>query len=389
MKRAPGFDVIVIGLGAMGSASAYQLARRGARVLGIDRFEPPHERGSSHGHSRITRLAVGEGAQYVPLVQRSHVIWRELEAEGAGELMVQTGGLVIGPADGRSDMHGQHDFVSSTIDVAQRLGIAHEVWDAAGIAAHFPQFVVAGNERAYFEPEAGLLRPERCVAAQLEQARRLGAHIVTGHAVTGLAAEGDSVVVTTACGHWRAARAVLTAGAWNPALAGGRYAEQLAVHRQLLHWFRPEEPALYVPGRCPVFIWAHGPGPADAFYGVPMADGLAGLKVGTQQYETHTDPDDLQRDVADAECAAMHARHVSGRLHGVSAQRVHAAACLYTVAPGARFIIDRHPQIEQVTVVSACSGHGFKHSAALGEALAERLLAGVSTIDLSPFAWPA
>ena len=381
------FDAIVIGLGAIGSATAYQLAKRGARVLGIDRYEPPHNMGSSHGHSRITRLAVGEGPEYVPLVQRSHAIWRELESQGAGELMQQTGGLVLGAAEGGGAMHGQADFVGRSIEVAQDFGIAHEVWDVAGITARYPQFVLSGDERGLFEPTAGVLRPERCVAAQLAAARRLGAQLITGQAVTALAADGDGVRVNTASGTWHGAHAVLCAGAWNPALAEGRFVEKLSVHRQLLHWFVPEEPAWYAPGRCPVFIWAHGPGLDDAFYGIPMIDGLAGVKVGSAQYAKSTDPDALEHEVSAAESAAMHARHVSGRLRGVSATRAHAAACLYTVAPGSRFVVDRHPHIEQVTVVSACSGHGFKHSAALGEALAEQLLTGASTIDLSPFAW--
>ncbi|HWK84789.1 MAG TPA: N-methyl-L-tryptophan oxidase [Caldimonas sp.] len=381
------FDVIVIGLGAMGSATAYQLARRGARVLGIDRFHPPHELGSSHGATRITRLSVGEGAEYVPLVRRSHRIWREIEAASGEELMLTTGGLVIGRMQGGSELHGQRDFVSMTIELARSFGIAHELLDADAIARRFPQFLVRCDERAYFEPEAGVLRPERCVAAQIELARRGGARIVTGEAVTGLAAEGDAVTVQTAIGCYHAAHAVVTAGAWIPGLVNGRYARTLRVQRQTLHWFEANEPASYAPGRCPVFIWSHGETASDAFYGVPMADGVAGVKVGTQQHEADTTPDTVERSVARAESEAMHARHVRGRLRGVGAQPVQAATCLYTVAPEARFVVDLHPEVERAMVVSACSGHGFKHSAALGEAVAETLLEGHSSLDLAPFAW--
>ncbi len=380
------FDVIVIGLGAMGSATLHQFARRGARVLGIDRFHPPHGLGSSHGATRITRLSVGEGPEYVPLVRRSHRIWREIEAALGEELMLTTGGLVIGPRQGGSELHGQRDFVNRTIELAETFGIQHEVLDADDIVLRFPQFLLRGDERGYFEPEAGVLRPERCVAAQIELARRAGARIITGQPVTGLAAEGDAVTVQTPTDRYQAGHAVVTAGAWIPELVNGRYARTLRVQRQTLHWFEANEPALYTPGACPVFIWSHGAAPSDAFYGVPMADGVAGVKVGTQQHEVDTTPDTVERTVARTESEAMHARHVRGRLRGVSALPVHAATCLYTVAPEARFIVDRHPQVERATVVSACSGHGFKHSAALGEALAETVLEGRSSLDLSPFA---
>ncbi len=381
------YDAIVIGLGAMGSATLYQLARRGARVLGIDRFNPPHEFGSSHGQTRITRLAVGEGPEYVPLAQRSHQLWREIEAQLGVELMVQCGGLVLGRPDGGGEMHGQGNFVSATIAVARQFGIAHEVLDARAIGERFPQFVLRGDEVGCFEAESGFLRPERCIAAQLELARGAGAHIVTGEAVTALKREGSGVAIISSGTTYRAAHTVLSAGAWNPALAGGRFAQLLRVRRQALHWFRPEEPALYAPGRCPIFIWSHGPRSSQAFYGIPVADAHGGVKVGTQQHEFDTEPDSAERSVSAAEGDAMHAQHVSGRLRGVSAQRTHAAACLYTVAPQSRFVIDRHPEIESATVISACSGHGFKHSAALGEALAQSILEGRSMLDLAPLAW--
>ncbi len=405
------FDVIVVGLGAVGSATTWQLARRGARVLGIDRYAPPHDQGSSHGHSRITRLAVGEGAEYVPLAQRSHQIWRELEGAVGVELMVTTGGLVLGPSDGRSEMHGRADFVGSSITLARQFGIAHEVLGAGQINDRFPQFQLRGDERGYFEPDAGMLRPEACVAAQIEMARRAGATLLTGEAVQGLAADNGTAVapqhggllagaggwqtgsdtavttVHTATRSFRGRQVVVCAGNWLPALAGGQFAQTLKVQRQTLHWFRPDAPAAYAPGRFPVFIWSHGAASADSFYGFPMGDGVAGVKVATQQYEVATSPEQMDRQVAPQESAAMHAHHVHGRLRGLSAVPVHAAACAYTVAPGSRFVVAGHPQMPGVLVVSACSGHGFKHSAALGECVAQELLEGGSAIPLAPFGW--
>jgi sarcosine oxidase len=382
-------DVIVVGLGAVGAAATWQLARRGARVLGMDRFAPPHDLGSSHGLTRITRLAVGEGAEYLPLVQRSHTLWREIEAATGHTLMQQTGGLVIGRVAGGAGMHGQRDFVASTLAVARQGGIAHEELDAQSVRDRWPQFVLGEGERACHEPSAGVLFPEACIAAQLALARQAGAELLTGQAVLAITREDAMLVVHTAQGRHQAPQVLVTAGAWTASLLGGAWQQRLRVQRQTLHWLRPhaEQAPLFAPDRCPIFIWAHGATHEDAFYGVPMADGTGGVKVGTQQHHTDTAADALDHSVAAAETTAVFERHVRGRIPGLSAERLRAAACLYTVAADARFIIERDAQLEGLSVVSACSGHGFKHSAALGEALAAQLLEGRSTVDLAPFGW--
>lgn len=386
-------DVVVVGLGAVGSAVLWQLARRGGGggggVVGIDRHHPPHAWGSSHGESRITRLAVGEGDAYAPLVARSHELWRELEALTGDELMLETGGLLLGPRDGRTRHHGGEDFVERTIAVARRRAIPHEVLDAAEMAARFPQLGLRGDEVGFLEPTAGLLHPERCVAAQLRLARERGAQVRTGETVLAIEerAEGGGVRLVTDRGRLEAGQVVVAAGSWTGGLveAVGRLAK---VHRQTLHWFEPTDTdaAAYAPGRFPVFIWLHGEAEEDYFYGFPMLPGSAGVKVASERYGAATDPEAVDRTVSPAETAEMYRRHVEGRLRGVTPRSTRAAACLYTVAPGSRFIVDRAPGRERVTVVSACSGHGFKHSAALGEAVAERLLAGgPGRIDLTPF----
>ena len=366
-------DVIVIGLGAFGSATACQLARRGARVLGIDRHVPPHAFGSSHGATRITRLAIGEGEVYVPFVRRSHALWRELEAATGTSLYQATGGLVMGRPDAASSHLHKPDFVRRTIDAARHHGIVHELLDAAAIRERFPQFAVDDDVLGYYEPEAGVLRPEACIAAQLDEARRLRARLVTSERVVAIEAASGGVAVRTERGRYAAARAVVTAGAWVPGLVGGPWARRLRVMRQVLHWFRPADPTPYAAGRMPVFIWMHGRGDDDSMYGFPMVDGHPGVKVATEQYRDDTDPDAMAVAVSPEETQAMFERHVRGRLPGLTPQCVHAAACLYTVSEDAGFVIDRHPSLEHVTVVSACSGHGFKHSAAIGEALARRL----------------
>lgn len=161
-------DCVVVGLGAMGSAALYQMAKRGARIVGVDRHAPPHDLGSSHGESRITRQAVGEGRAYVPFVVESQRIWRELEDETGDDLFTPCGALVMGPGDGVTTHHGMRDFTARSIDAAERYGIAHEVIDGAEVARRFPMFLrLRGDEKAYYEPGGGYLRPERCIAAQL------------------------------------------------------------------------------------------------------------------------------------------------------------------------------------------------------------------------------
>ncbi len=408
-------DLIVIGLGAVGSALAWQAARRGARVLGLDRFHPPHMHGSHHGHTRITRVAVGEGAEYVPFARRSHEIWRELEAASGQRLMQTTGALVLGRRGSASALvHGQADFVAATLAVARAHGIIHEELSAAEIRHRFPAFTPQDDESGCFEPGAGMLFPERCIASQLALAQAAGAELRFGEAVLSIAADGviggasehAGVEVHTAAGTHHAAQAVLCAGAWTPALAGGGFAQQLSVRRQTLHWFVPAQPALYAADRCPVFIWLHGADEADAFYGLPISshdnDGPAAVKLGTAQYATTTTPDALQREVTAAESQDVFQRHAAGRLNGLvnglvsgltpglapglANKAVHTAACLYTVQAQARFVVAPHPAVPGLRVVSACSGHGFKHSAALGEALAEQMLTGRSALDLGAFA---
>jgi sarcosine oxidase len=376
-------DVIVVGLGAMGSASLYQLARRGARVIGIDRFRPPHDRGSSHGESRITRQAIGEGKEYVPFVLRSHEIWRELEADTGEGLLFQVGGLLLARDSGHVQHHGQGNFVARTIDAARHYQIAHEVLPAGQIQTRFPQLRLVGDEIGYYEPGAGFLRPERCVAAQLDRARAHGAIERTGEVVVRLVPRAAEIDVVTDRETYTAARVIVTAGAWTSMLLGGEFTKLLSVYRQVLYWFAPDEPAAFAPGTFPIFIWIHGAAATDYFYGFPLVSG--GVKLATEQFVETTDPDRVPREVSAAEIADMFATHIRGRLAGISDRCLRAETCLYTVTPDSRFVIDRHPESERIIVASPCSGHGFKHSAAIGEALAELVLSGRGRLDLTPF----
>ncbi len=385
MPREERTQVAVVGLGAMGSAVLYQLAKRGVAVLGLDRHAPPHARGSSHGETRITRQAVGEGRDSIPLVLNSHRIWRELEAETGDTLLVACGVLVMGPGSGATSHHGKPDFVGRSIAGAREFGIVHEVLRGDEVARRFPQFTgLNGDERAYYEPGGGYVLPERCIAAQLSRASALGATIRTGTAVLSIGQDGAGVVVETSDGVVRAERAVVAAGGWTAPLLGAPFDRLLAVKRQLLHWYALDDLSAYGP-RAPAFIVMHGPGDTDYLYGFPPLPGEARMKVATEQYAASTTADAMDRTVSLEESAAMFTTHVAGRLAGATARVAQAAACFYTVTPDRGFIIDRHPTQNRITVVSACSGHGFKHSAGIGEAVAQHLVEGRAQVDLAPF----
>ena len=201
-------DLLVIGLGAMGAATTYQLAHRGANVVGIDKFAPPHEQGSTHGETRITRLAIGEGPQFVPLAQRSQQIWREIENESGDSIFNQCGGLIFARAGQSSRLHGQRDFLRATMNAAEDFDISHEIFDADSIAARFPQFELVGDERGYFEPEAGYLNPEIGVGAQLKLAGKYGARLITGHAAA-MRAEDNRTVVECAGVEYRPGKTIV------------------------------------------------------------------------------------------------------------------------------------------------------------------------------------
>ena len=372
------YDTIVIGLGAVGAATLWQLARRGQRVLGLDRWDPPHAYGSTHGDTRITRCAIGEGEVYVPLVLRSHEIWRELEAETGHDLLTQCGALILAGGGAGAVVHGKDNFVRRTIGAAERYGIAHEVLSSDEVMQRFPQFRLRGDEIAYYEADGGYVRPERCVGAQLRAARRLGAVVHGGTQVVSLERDGGGVCVTTSAGErFRAGQAVLAAGVWSPGLAGPALARHMSVARQVLHWFEPDDPALYAPDRFPVFIWAHGDTAEDSFYGFPVPPGSEGVKLAREQSTDITDdPERLRREVAPEEGIALTARHVEGRLLGLGKTPLRSVVCPYTNTPDGDFLIDRMPDNDRVVLVSACSGHGFKHSAGLGEVVAAAVIDG-------------
>ncbi len=369
---ANSFDVIVVGLGAMGSATLHQLSRRGVRVLGLEQFTPAHARGSSHGKSRIIREAYFEDPRYVPLVQHAYTLWADLEAESGVTVFHQTGGLMIGAPDS--------EVVSGARLSAELHGLSHEMLSADDLRQRFPLFHLRDIDVAVHEPRAGMLAPEKAITAFVDLALRHGAEVRSEEAMLSWRAVGDGVEVITSKGTYQAGRLILTVGAW----AGKVFSElklPFVVQRNVLYWFDPVTRAeQFTPERFPIFIQDLESG--LAWYGFP--DTGDGVKLALHHFGETTDPDALRRTVSAAEVAFMrdviatHMPDANGTLRG-------SAACMYTNVPDDHFVIDVHPDHPAVIVASPCSGHGFKFSSALGEILADMATGTSVGFDTSLF----
>jgi sarcosine oxidase len=383
------YDAIIIGLGAMGSAAAYQLSKRNARVLGIDQFSPPHNLGSTHGETRVTRQAIGEGAEYVPLTLRSYEIFREIEAETNADLLTITGGLIMSNPSGNANLHGNEGFIETTVSTAKKFGIIHQTLTADEIAKQFPQFILDGNERGYFENEMGFLRPENCVTAQLELAEKYGAKINRNEKVVAMRTFPDSVEIFTDKAVYKADKLIISAGAWIKDFVEIEQKELFQIYRQVFYWFDvADNYELFKLGNFPIFIWEFGRWENDFVYGFPAINGKqGGFKIATETYLETTNPDNVNRKVSQAEIDEVFEKYIKNRIVGVSRKCFKTATCLYTVMPKAKFLIDYLPDNKRVIVASPCSGHGFKHSAAIGEILAELVTEGKSRIDISAFSF--
>ena len=379
------YDVIVVGLGAMGSATTYQLAQQGANVLGLDRFHPPHEMGSSHGETRITRLAVGEGEAYIPLVRRSHAIWRELEIRTEQSVFYEGGGYIMCPHEGDTSFHGTANFVHATATLAKQYDIQHELLDAPTVRARHPMINLPNHMDTYYEPSAGLVLPHRAIALQLEVAQQLGATLRMNEPMLDYTYTADGVTVRTATDPYHADRWVIASGAWFPEWVPNKVAEQLTVLRQTLFWFEVEDLPAFSFGRFPFLIWIGDR--LEDFFSVftHIEGGVPAVKMLTEQFIETTTPHSVNRTVSEEEIESFYYTHASKNLHGIKRNCLHSAVCLYTMTTDDHFILDWHPQSQRVLLVSACSGHGFKHSAAVGQAAAELTLHGQSVFDVSPF----
>lgn len=366
------YDVIVAGLGAMGSAAAFRLAQRGARVLGLDRFRPPHTLGSTHGGSRIIRETAFEHPRYVPLVQRAYVCWRDMEAATGRALLTETGGMFVGTPEGH--------VVRGSRDSARAHGVRFEQLSKEELASRYPVYTPGDGAVGFFDPRAGVLDPEACVAAGLDYAGARGADLRFDEPLEGWEAGQESVTVRTARGHYEAGQLVLATGAWmQEPLA--KLGIRVLVERVLMHWFAPTDAALFAPGRFPVSLIEYAP--HEVFAAFPL-DAAGAVKVTVHHSGASTTAESVDRAVRPAEVDAMRAL-VQRRLPSAAGRHLRSAACLYTNTPDGDFLIDRHPAHSRVILASPCSGFGFKFASAVGEALSELALDGRARQDLAAF----
>lgn len=359
------FDAIIVGIGGMGSAAGWQLARRGQRVLGLERFDIPHAMGSSHGVTRIIRLPYHEDPAYVPLLRRAYELWREIEALAGEQLLVITGSIDAGPEDG--------PLFQGALASARLHELAHEALTGAAVNARFPGYRMPERHRAVFQPEGGFVASERAIVAHVRAAQAEGADIRARERVLDWAPSGDGVVVTTDKGRYTAARLILTAGAWIGELAASL--RPLAVpERQVLAWLQPSRGELFAPERFPVFNMDVEEG---RWYGLPVY-AVPGFKFGRYHHRGETAPADAIRREVDPEDERLLRAFAARYFPDGSGPTMALRACLFTNTPDGHFVIDRHPEHPQVILASACSGHGYKFCSVIGEILAD-LASGATT----------
>ncbi len=371
-------DVIVVGLGAHGSASSWQLAKRGVSVIGFDAYTPPHTLGSSHGDTRIIREVYAEHPDYVPMMMRSYEIWRELEKASAddgnaAELMRIVGGLTVGRPEGNS--------IRGVKRSAKEYDLELDILDPDEIRARWPQFQPRDNMIGAFDSRAGVLFPERCVAAHLQQAEREGADLRFNEPVRRWHPDGEGVRVFTERGEYTADQIVFSAGAWNPAFLS-KLELPLRLERQVLFWFEPAgSPELFEPENSPNHSWEYTPG--KGLYVQPNFGG--GVKTAFHHNgEMFDDPARLDRTVRESDERNLR-NAISDILPQLNGRVLKSAVCLYTDTPDYHFLLDWHPGHHNVIICSPCSGHGFKFSSVIGEIVADMATKGELGYDTPLF----
>ncbi|MGH2617548.1 MAG: N-methyl-L-tryptophan oxidase [Thermomicrobiales bacterium] len=364
------YDAIVVGVGGMGSAACYHLARRGLRTLGLERFDIPHSMGSSHGVTRIIRLAYYEHPSYVPLLLRAFALWDDLERKSGRHLLEVTGTI---------DASGPDEIVfTGALASCRQFDLAHEVLTSTELTARYPGYQLPPGHMALFQPRGGFLLPERCISAHVEGALAAGAEIRARERVLAWEPTGDGVHVTTDRGIYVAGRLILSAGAWMGSLVPA-LAELAQPERQVLGWFAPLEPSLFTPERFPVFNLTV---PEGRYYGFPQYD-VPGFKIGLYHHlEELVDPDDFQREAGPGDETPLReatARYFPAANGATMALRT----CMFTNTPDEHFILDLLPGYPQIVVASPCSGHGFKFASILGEILADLAQTGETPHDIA------
>ena len=367
------YDAIVMGVGGMGSATAYHLASRGVDTLGIERYDIPHTMGSSHGNTRIIRKAQYEHPAYVPLVNRSYELWRGLEDRTGRDLLHVTGGIDAGPEESQ--------VFSGSLRSCKEHDIEHEVLSGSELNERFPGYDLPPEHCAVYQPDGGFLIPEQCIIGHVEAAQQAGAEIRAREPVSDYEPTKDGRVrVTTRKEVYEADRLVVTAGAWSqklvPELAG-----LVEPVRQVLAWLQPTAPERFNPERFPVFVHATG---ESHYYGFPVYD-VPGFKFGKFNHlDRAVDPDEMEREPLPEDEKLL--RDYAEQYFPTGAgPTMKLSTCLFANSPDRHFILDRLPDSPQITVGAGFSGHGFKFASAIGEILAEISLDGETKQDISLF----
>jgi len=369
------YDVAVIGLGAMGAHTAQQVAARGLSVIGIERFGPLHEKGSSHGDSRLIRLGYFEDPAYVPLLRRAYTNWRALEAKSREALLTITGVLQIGRPDSK--------VIAGVLESCRVHGIAHELLDGDAVHDRFPAFAMRPEDVAVLEPEGGFLRPERAIAAALKLAGADGAVLHFNERVTGIEPDDAGVTVVSDTGRYRAGKVIVAAGSYVtglvPALAG--YATPI---KQVVGWYPSRDVLATQVGRMPGFLVDEG---EATYFGFP--DLGEGVKVGRHgHFFEEIDPEQPNPPINAADRAATE-DFMARRMPGVVPTGTRFITCRYTMLPGEDFLIDFVPGEKRVVVASPCSGHGFKFASVIGEILADLAAEGGTALPIGLFSFEA
>lgn len=367
-------DAVVIGLGATGSAALHRLALRGRRVVGVEQFAPGHDRGSSHGETRVIRLGYFEHPSYVPLLRESYALWREVEAASGQPLLTITGIVEFGAPDSA--------LVAGTLAASRLHALPHEVIDAVELMRRFPPFHLPNDFVGVWQPDGGFLRAESAVAAQLSLAERAGAQMQTQTRVEAVEPRGKGVRVTTSEGTIDAHAAVVAAGPWLKHLLPNLPAP-VVVTRQAAGWFAPADPAPFALGTFPVFLGetAHG-----VHYGFPI-HGSTGFKVAKHHHAgEQVDPDTVDRAISLRDEALIR-DFLAEHLPAGNGPLRDATTCLYTTTPDGDFILDRLAEAPQIVIASPCSGHGFKFAPVIGDIIADLVTDGSTRRDISRFAF--
>lgn len=371
-RAAQHFDVIVLGVGAMGSATVYQLARRGRRVLGLERFDIPNTMGSSHGETRIIRLPYYEDPSYVMLVTRAYELWRSIESRAGEQLLHVTGSIDAGPVDSW--------VFTGALRSAVDYDLPHEVLSGTELGQRFPGYRLPRETMALYQPDGGFLRPERCIVGYVEAAIGHGAEFHARERVHDWQPTADGVRVITDKDVYTAERLVVTAGAWNREVLP--FLSPFAVpERQVVAWLQPRRPELFTPSRFPVFNALVDEG---RFYGFPV-HGVPGFKFGKYHHRgEHGDPDVLgaEPDGVDEDVLGRFAARYFPEGFGPT---MALKTCMFTNSPDHHFVVDLHPEYPQVSFASPCSGHGFKFASVIGEIMADLAERGSTRHDISLF----